>query len=263
MLSFLTLWYEKGLSYSSLNTFRSAVSILSVDKIGEDLMISRFFKGLDKLRPARPKYAFIWDVSIVLSHLRNLHPLEDLSYQDLSEKAIILLALSTGHRAQTLASIKLPNIKCTSNGIEIRIPDRIKTSAHGRFQPLLVLPKYNADVRICTATVVIRYLDVTKAIRNNADKLFLAIKSPHKPVDSQTVSRWIKSVLCKSGIDTSIFSAHSVRHASTSTAFKKGISIDVIRRTAGWTSGSKTFATFYNRPVQLNDECFALAVLDS
>lgn len=55
-------------------------------------------------------------------------------------------------------------------------------------------------------------------------------------------SRWIKNILAKSGVDTHIYSAHSTRHAATSAASRKGLSVDLIRRSAGWSQSSETFA---------------------
>ena len=57
--------------------------------------------------------------------------------------------------------------------------------------------------------------------------LFLSFKKPHKPVTSTTLSRWLKEVIRQSGIKD-IFGGHSVRSASTSTAKKAGLSIDII-----------------------------------
>lgn len=56
-----------------------------------------------------------------------------------------------------------------------------------------------------------------------------------------------------------IFSAHSTRHAATSAAYVKGISLETIRRTAGWSQGSQMFARVYNRPIETKEE-FAKAV---
>ncbi|KAL4702636.1 hypothetical protein ACJJTC_003337 [Scirpophaga incertulas] len=90
--------------------------------------------------------------------------------------------------------------------------------------------------------------------------LFISYKKPHLAVSVNTLSRWVKMVLSASGINTTIFSSHSTIHASTSTAFMKGVSIDEIRWTAGWTDTSTTFAKFYNRPI-LNNHKFAEAVI--
>ena len=263
LLSFLTVSFKEGASYSTLNTYRSAVSLISQDKLGEDVLVSRFLKGAYRLKPSKPKYPVTWDVSVVLKHLKTLHPLEKLSLKELTEKTVVLLALCTPHRTQTLASIKISNICATPRGLEIKIPDAIKTSGPGRFQPLLILPKFKDDLSLCVASVITKYLDVTKELRGKSDNLFIAIKSPHRAIGSQTVSRWIKTELRNSGVDISIFSAHSMRHAATSAALARGVDLSVIRRTAGWTESSHTFAKFYNRPIIPNNDSFASAVIQT
>ncbi|KYN27893.1 hypothetical protein ALC57_02703 [Trachymyrmex cornetzi] len=45
------------------------------------------------------------------------------------------------------------------------------------------------------------------------------------------LSQWIKNTLQESGVDTSIFTAYNSHHASTSAAKKKGVNIDLIRKT--------------------------------
>ena len=64
-----------------------------------------------------------------------------------------------------------------------------------------------------------------------------------------TISRWVKVTLAKAGFDISRYGAHSTRAVSTSLAKMKGVSIDIIAKTAGW-SNAKTFAKFYNKPVE-------------
>ncbi len=69
---------------------------------------------------------------------------------------------------------------------------------------------------------------------------------PHKEICTATISRWLKQSLTEVGVDVSEFKAHSFRAASTSAAVNKGIPINLILQTAGWTN-STTFARFYNR----------------
>ena len=263
VLSFLTESFESGASYSSLNTYRSAISLISKDKIGEDALITRFLKGVFKLRPSKPKYSQTWDVSVLLNYLKKQFPLEDLSLQSLTEKTVTLVAICTAHRAQTIACIKRSNIHSTARGLEIQIPDLIKTSGPGRYQPLLILPKFNVTPSLCVATALREYLKVTDKIKGDTDKLFLSFKKPHRPVGSQTIGRWVKKVLEKSGVDIATFSAHSTRHASTSAALIKGVDLSVIRKTAGWTDSSQTFARFYNKPIIGDNYSFASAILNS
>ena len=96
-----------------------------------------------------------------------------------------------------------------------------------------------------------------KKLLDNIKRLVIFFKKPHKAVVTQTISRWIKYVLQSSGVDTSLYIAHSVRHAATSKTFKKGISLDIIRPTAGWTKSSSVFADFY-KPIIGGEESFAL-----
>ena len=95
------------------------------------------------------------------------------------------------------------------------------------------------------------YLDRTKKWRKDKTDimqqiLFPSFKKLHKPVKSATLSRWLKEVIRQSG-NKDIFGGHSVRSASTSTAKKAGLSIDIILDMADWTSPS-TFNLFYYKP---------------
>lgn len=172
-----------------------------------------------------------------------------MSLKDLTRKTAMLIALSSAHRGQTLTNIKIGNIYRSSKGLEIGIPDAIKTSGPGRFQPWLIFPEFKNKPKLCVASSILEYIEVTKQIRGNTKQLFILVKKPHKAITTQTFSKWVKSVLEDSGINTKVFSAHSTRHASTSKAFDRGLDLNLIRRTTGWTEGSKNFAKFYNRQI--------------
>lgn len=91
--------------------------------------------------------------------------------------------------------------------------------------------------------------------------LFVSTIRPQKPVTAQTLAHWVKSLLRKTGIDTTKFTAYSEKHAAVSKAVSKEVDIDTIRRTAGWSEQSKVSAKFYNRPMQKNNDTFGRAVL--
>ena len=65
--------------------------------------------------------------------------------------------------------------------------------------------------------------------------------------------------MSQSGVDVNVFSAYSTRHAATSAAKRKGVNIDIIRKTAGWTKDSETFARFYDQQVVVEADQFAEA----
>lgn len=259
LLEFLTFHFERGASYGSLNCYRSAVAQLASPELANDYRLKRFFKGVYGLRPNTPRYDTTWDPSIVLSYVKNLP--QSINLETLTHKLAILLALTTGQRVQTLANIQIENIIKTQDNLLIKIPKRIKTSGPNKCQPLLTLPFFKQDPRICVASTILQYLDRTKDLRNDSlNNLFITLKKPYRNASSQSISRWVKHMLDKSGIDISLFKAHSTRHAATSAAARNGVSFDAIRLSAGWSEKSKTFANFYQRPLSTN-QSFAQTIL--
>lgn len=260
ILSFLAQKFNEGCSYGSLNSHRSALSLLLGSHIISDNNIKRLLKGAYKIKPNCPKYTHTWDPQIVLTHLSKFFPHNTLSLEIITKKLVTLLAICTAHRVQTLSLINLENIVITENNIQITIHDIIKTSGPGREQPTLILPYFHENINICPATTLTDYLTITANKRpTNSNKLLITHKPPHKPATTQTISRWIKQVLSDSGVNVSIFSAHSTRHAASSAAGRAGVSIDTIRKAAGWTAASSTFARFYQREI-INPNTFANAV---
>lgn len=255
VLEFLTTQFNRGVSYSSLNTYRSAISQIAGPDLSQDFRMQRFFKGAYMLRPSVPKYENTWDPFVVLSYLKNLQNLDD-NLELLTQKLATLLALATGQRLQTLALIEVPYIYKSDDKLEITIRQRIKTSGRNKSQPMLVIPFFNSEPNICVGRTLLLYLEKTQAIRGTETFLFLTTKKPFRKASVQSLSRWIKNILIKSGIDVNKFTPYSTRHASTSAANRKGLNFDSIRQAAGWSIKSKMFATVYNRPL-LSSKTFA------
>eukprot|EP00794_Sanderia_malayensis_P014717 gene14717-16247_t len=90
VLSFLTMIHEDGLSYSSVNTAKSALS--SVLDLGTEIplgqlpLIKRFMKGVFERRPSFPKHKTIWDVTTVLDFFRQQGPNE---FSSIAQDAIV------------------------------------------------------------------------------------------------------------------------------------------------------------------------------
>lgn len=260
VLLFLSQQFDRNISFTTLNGIKAAIAqVIPSDTINSSI-VRRFCRGAANCRPPEPKYDHTWDPGLVLAFFKSKPPSEELLLPDLSKKVVTLLALCTGHRMQTMGSIILPNIHASETGYEIFISSRLKTSKHFRTQPTLSLPFFELPA-ICPATALRLYLAHTAPLRGSTENLFISPYPPFAPVSTQTLSRWVRCILKNSGVDDS-FSAHSTRHASTSAAHRAGISLDEIRKTAGWTSTSSTFANFYNRPLRSLTH-FATAVLQS
>ena len=114
-LNFLAELYHKGLSYSVLNTARSALASVIVlegnQSFGNHPLVSRFLKGTFTTRPALPKYKEVWDVNTVLEHLKTLHPAGTLPLKLLSLKIVMLMAILSGQRCQTIHAITTKDMK--------------------------------------------------------------------------------------------------------------------------------------------------------
>lgn len=261
-LDFLASLLDEVNSFSTLNSYRSAISLITLDELGSHPLIKRFFRGVAALKPQRPRYEFIWDPSPVIAHLAALYPYDNLSLEVISKKLVTLLALTTAQRMQTLAAIQVSNIT-VADSIIIKIPARLKTSGIGKSQPLLIFKPFVDVPEICVFTLIVFFLNYTRELRNvNCDAFFISTRPPYRAVSSQSLGRWVKTILNEAGIDTSIFSSHSTRHASTSLAASRGVSVDEIRRTAGWSKSSNVFARFYNRPL-VDDSSFCSTILSS
>lgn len=263
ILSFLTEQFNEGASQGTINCYRSALSLLLGPEVGSDPGIKRFCKGVGNKRPSKPKYNDTWNPKVVLDHLEEWPANDSLGLKQLTLKLVILLALTTGQRMQTLSLIDIRNIKENDDHIKIKIPERIKTSGRNKKQPTLTLPFFTQNRKLCVATTLQDYLKVTKNLRSDTEHLLISFQRPHGEVTAQTISRWIKEILQKCDIDTDTFSAYSTRHASTSAAKRSGVNIDTIKQTAGWTKESKVFAEFYNLELVDDKTKFAKAILTS
>lgn len=262
VLLFLSKELDSAGSYSVLNTSRSAISLISANKIGDHFLVRRFCKGAGRLKPPRPKYDFVWDPAPVISKLGSWVPHQNLSLEILTKKLVLLLALCSGQRCQTLAAIRVSQISLTIDKVSIRVADRLKTSAPGRPQPFLTFSRFTGHDNLCIVGLMADYLERTVDLRPvGCDSFFITFKRPYGPAESQTISRWIRSTLGTCGVDAS-FSAHSTRHAATSLAAKKGVPLDLIKRAAGWLGESRMFAKFYNRPI-VDSDAYANSILSA
>ncbi|CAB0003843.1 unnamed protein product [Nesidiocoris tenuis] len=247
-------------TFNTFNTHRAAISLIGDRDIGHDPSIRRFLKGIFRKRPPGPRYSYTWDPQLILEYFETS---SGCDVKFVSKKLATLLCLSTGHRLQTIHSIKISNIHTDSVGVTIYIPDLIKSSRPNSTQPCLKLPFFDQKPALCVARCLDSYLDLTRPYRpHGCDQLFITWTSPFGPATKQTMSRWMKDTMSSAGIDCSIFKPHSIRHASTSTALRRGLSIELIQKTVGWSVRSTTFAKFYNRPI-VDQPSFLNSVLTS
>jgi hypothetical protein len=88
-------------------------------------------------------------------------------------------------------------------------------------------------------------------LEGGGQSLFLSLLPPHREVTADTLRRWLQGLLSRSGVPMAVFKPHSIRGASSSLAVQKGISIDMIMKTADWSS-EHNFLKFYRRDVPVS-----------
>ena len=115
------------------------------------------------------------------------------------------------------------------------IADNIKQSRPWATNPQVVLEPYT-DTNICVVTTLVEYVKRTSGLRGTVSKLLISYIKPHKSVSRDTILRWVREVMTQAGIDTSFYSPHSIRSASTSAANRGSMALDDILSTAGWSS---------------------------
>ena len=78
ILDFLASLVESGLSYSAINSARSALSAIGLVQdgfsVGSHPLVIRLLKGANNMKPPQSRYSETWDASLVLAYLKTLTP---------------------------------------------------------------------------------------------------------------------------------------------------------------------------------------------
>lgn len=251
--NFLAELFQSGASYNTINVARCAVAAYlnsdGKESVGKHPLICRLVKGAFESRPAMPRYVEIWDVDQVLTKLEVWADPGKLSLEKLTYRTVMLLAILSAQRCQTIHQLCVNHIQFVQDGCIIKYDSVLKQTVPGKkdsfCQPLCL--KAFVDKKLCIVEHLKLYIKKTECLRQSS-QLFVGLNRPHKAVSKDTIARWIKLVLEMAGIDVKKFSAHSVRAAATSAAASRDVPLANIMKAAGWTRQS-TFTRFYNKPL--------------
>jgi len=103
---------------------------------------------------------------------------------------------------------------------------------------------------ICFVQCMREYVSRTEKLRTT-NKLLISTIKPYGVASKQTVSRWIKLSMQKAGVHD-CFKMPSMRASSSSMANQRGVSLETIAKSAGWT-GARTFAKYFKTPLSKAD----------
>ena len=174
----------------------------------------------------------------------------------------MLLALMRPSRSADLHNLDITSSRPSPEGFTF-FPTKAPKQSRGRKAiKEFFFSRFQENPLLCPVEALSQYLAKTESLRGKADgrvtQLFIACIRPHRPVVSATIARWLKEVLGRAGIDTSIFKAHSTRGASVSAAAERGVTTKDILQAADWSTES-VFQKFYYKPVQ--DSSYGRAIL--
>lgn len=144
--------------------------------------------------------------------------------------------------------IKQDNILIEDDKMTVYIVDLVKQTRPGRHIEPLTFHRYN-NTKLCVINAIEQYQKRTANLRGPENRLFIACVKPFKAVTKSTISRWVKQLMTKAGININVFGTHSCRSASTSSLAFSGVPINNIMKSVGWKSAS-TFYKFYFKPIQ-------------
>ena len=226
---------------------------------GSHPLVCRFMKGVFETKPSLPRYTETWDVNIMINYLASLGPPKELSLKILTYKVVMLLALLSRQRRQTLHALYMNSMQLTLDKCTFSISTLLKTSRIGHHLKPIEFLAFKPNTALCIAKHVTCYIEQTRPLRLSQTQLLISYQKPYKAVSADTISRWLKTVLNLAGIDTAKYTAHSTRSASTSAAKSMDIAIDIIMESAGWTQES-TFVKFSCKLPIMSKNNFGMAV---
>ena len=250
VLNYLAELFNQGLQYNTIAGYRSAISAFHdpIDgiRVGSHPKVSTLMTGIFNERCPKPKFCFVWDVEIVLKFLKSLG--NELSNKMLTLRVTMLLALSSACRAHKIKFLDRDYMVRTEDAFIFHFAAVTKNARPGKMKPPIEFVRFSQDSALCVHANLDLYLERCTSWGRSGGQLLVSHISPHGPVSSSTISRWLVEILKLSGIDVKNFKGHSTRSASTSKACSLGISKKEIMERAQW-SRESTFQKFYFKPI--------------
>ncbi|KAM4807601.1 integrase/recombinase xerD homolog [Rhinophrynus dorsalis] len=248
VVNFLSFLFDQGKAYRTINTYRSAISAghsyFEGAPVGQCSLVCRLLRGIRFSRPPQSHYHSLWDVNAVLEFLEAWPQNDVLTLKQISAKLTMLLCLISFKRVSDIHALDLHSRSFTPEGVRFVIRRRTKTSMRA-----VIYPPFPERPQLCVVQCLKAYERRTALLRKSGwTQLLISFRKPHLPVSSATLARWVRWIMQLSGIDISLFGAHSSRGAMASKALQVGGRLEDVLRAADW-SRESTFRDFYFKPV--------------
>ena len=170
----------------------------------------------------------------------------------LTMKTVLLILISTMRRRCDVLQMCRDNIFYLPNCMLFPLEVYPKTySLANCIEDLRVvtLCTFPQNPNLCLVRAVQQYIKKTSLL-TTLRKLFVITQSPFSAASDMTMRWWTLRALSEAGIDLDNYTASLTRHASSSKAYFKGVSVQSVMRRARWVNIS-TFVMHYNLPIAM------------
>ena len=174
VLGFLTLEYNRRLSYNAIRNVQSAISSYLPHEVRHHNIIKKFMKGAFNLRPPKTQYHAIWDVSIMLIYLQNMNTGSDINK---SKRIVCLMMLLSGTRINTLTHLKVTNMYITDTECLFVLDEVLKHSRPKYCQKPLIFRANPECPELCPVKNLLKYLDTRLTRSSDPDTFYFHHKT--------------------------------------------------------------------------------------
>ena len=174
-------------------------------EIGNSVLVKKCMRGIINKQPAFPKYRKTWNPDIVLNYLSSYS--SNLTLLQLSQKNVY--AAFTPNRSK--GTFKVEDVIFHEDSLELQFSVVLKYTRPGVHQDNIRFQSFIKNKSLCIVSLLREYIDRTSSLRGQETQLFISTQAPFKGVARATISRWVKSVMDKAGVDVKCFKPHSTR----------------------------------------------------
>jgi len=197
-----------------------------------------------------------------VNYISSLGNNEDLNDEMFTKKLTMLLALSSAARAHEVCFLDIRFLIKHKSGFTFSFAKLTKVANPKKPRPPIKFLRFESNKKLCACQCIEDYLARSSPWRHQENQLLLSFRNPHEAIKTKTVSRWLTDILKLSGIDTSVFTGHSTRSASTSKAKNCGVPTKEILKNGYW-SNESIFQKTYSKEISFDNPLFQQCILSS
>ena len=116
------------------------------------------------MRPTVPRYVVTWDVNKVLCMLKSWYPYSGMTMKQLTLKTVMLVALTSSDRAQTLHALRTDQVESTEDGLVFVVFSRLKHTRPGSPATTVTCVEWDAP-ELNIADYILYYMQRTLKVR--------------------------------------------------------------------------------------------------